>query len=234
MEVTCEYNYSNPTGWFNLSLPHIDLRTSNYQTISYAQYKKVEIENERKARAAAEEEEKELKDPQDDTETTAETSSPKEGSPLQEVEETPIIVRNWFEHKKEAPVLLKVYVTNKIKGKVAVKVTFSSSNGNIQCPSGYVKDIFIDNDKKCIIHLQKVDPTKDWGNLTITVQAKEMGGVPQAPQITTSHFKNFTGPTVTCKNSICREVGDFGQTFCAKCGEPLDDDVEMMENYFGA
>lgn len=30
MEVTCEYNYSNPTGWFNLSLPHIDLRTNNY------------------------------------------------------------------------------------------------------------------------------------------------------------------------------------------------------------
>ena len=48
MEVTCEYNYSNPTGWFNLSLPHLDLRTNNYQTISYAQYKKMQVENERK------------------------------------------------------------------------------------------------------------------------------------------------------------------------------------------
>ena len=34
-EITCEYNYSNPTRIFNLSLPHIDLRTSNYQTMSY-------------------------------------------------------------------------------------------------------------------------------------------------------------------------------------------------------
>lgn len=50
MEVTCEYNYSNPTGWFNLSLPHIDLRTNNYQSVSYAQYKKMQIENERKAK----------------------------------------------------------------------------------------------------------------------------------------------------------------------------------------
>ena len=33
-EITCEYNYSNPTGNFNLSLPHVDLRQSNYQTMS--------------------------------------------------------------------------------------------------------------------------------------------------------------------------------------------------------
>lgn len=34
-EIVCEYNYSNPTGYFNLSLSHIDLKTSNYQTMSY-------------------------------------------------------------------------------------------------------------------------------------------------------------------------------------------------------
>lgn len=38
-EIVCEYNYSNPTGMFNLSLPHIDVRTSNYQSMSYQQYK---------------------------------------------------------------------------------------------------------------------------------------------------------------------------------------------------
>jgi len=44
-EVTNEYNYSNPTGYFNLSLPHIELRTSNYQTLSYSQYKKIQADN---------------------------------------------------------------------------------------------------------------------------------------------------------------------------------------------
>jgi hypothetical protein len=46
-EVTCEYNYSNPTGWFNLSLPHLELRTNNYQTLSYAHYKKMQVEHAR-------------------------------------------------------------------------------------------------------------------------------------------------------------------------------------------
>lgn len=34
-EVTCEYNYSNPTEYFNLSIPHIEIRSSNYTTLSY-------------------------------------------------------------------------------------------------------------------------------------------------------------------------------------------------------
>ena len=40
LELTNEWNYSNPTGYFNLSLPHIEMRTGNYQTLSYAQYKR--------------------------------------------------------------------------------------------------------------------------------------------------------------------------------------------------
>lgn len=36
-EVVCEFNFSNPTGWFNTSLPHVELRTNNYSTVSYAQ-----------------------------------------------------------------------------------------------------------------------------------------------------------------------------------------------------
>ena len=34
-EILNEYNYSNPTGFFNVSLPQVELRTSNYQTMSY-------------------------------------------------------------------------------------------------------------------------------------------------------------------------------------------------------
>lgn len=29
-EIVNEYNYSNPTGYFNVSLPHIEMRTNMY------------------------------------------------------------------------------------------------------------------------------------------------------------------------------------------------------------
>lgn len=47
-EVTCEYNYSNPTGYFNLSIPHIEFKTNMYTTISYSQWKKNNWETEKK------------------------------------------------------------------------------------------------------------------------------------------------------------------------------------------
>jgi hypothetical protein len=40
-EVTCEYNYSNPTSFFNLSLPQLEVKTNNYTTMSYAEYCKI-------------------------------------------------------------------------------------------------------------------------------------------------------------------------------------------------
>jgi len=46
-EVACEYNYSNPTNFFNISLPHIEAKTSNYQTMSYVQFKRITLEKER-------------------------------------------------------------------------------------------------------------------------------------------------------------------------------------------
>lgn len=39
-EVSNEYNYSNPTGFFNISLPHIEAKTTMYQTMSYTQFKR--------------------------------------------------------------------------------------------------------------------------------------------------------------------------------------------------
>lgn len=47
-EVTCEYNYSNPTEYFNLSIPHIEFKTNVYTTLSYAQMKKNAFELEKK------------------------------------------------------------------------------------------------------------------------------------------------------------------------------------------
>jgi hypothetical protein len=47
-EIACEYNYSNPTGIFNISIPHIEAKTSMYQTMSYMQFKRTLIEMERR------------------------------------------------------------------------------------------------------------------------------------------------------------------------------------------
>ena len=49
-EVTCEYNYSNPTDSFNLSIPHIEVRTNPYTTVSYQQMKLNLFEAEKKKR----------------------------------------------------------------------------------------------------------------------------------------------------------------------------------------
>ena len=43
-----DYNYSNPTSMFNLSLPHLEVRANLYQTQSYVQYKRLLIENQAK------------------------------------------------------------------------------------------------------------------------------------------------------------------------------------------
>jgi hypothetical protein len=48
IEVACEYNYSNPTGWFNLSLPHIEVKTHSYTTMSYAQFKRMQFDHTKK------------------------------------------------------------------------------------------------------------------------------------------------------------------------------------------
>ena len=70
-----------------------------------------------------------------------------------------------------------------------MKVSFESTNGNIVCPKSFIKDIFIDNDTKYIIHLQKIDPTKEWGSLIIKVESHEKNPVPSAPAINTGKFE---------------------------------------------
>jgi len=41
MAINCEYMYSNPTGLFNLSVPKKEMRTKNYQVITYEMHKKI-------------------------------------------------------------------------------------------------------------------------------------------------------------------------------------------------
>ncbi len=81
-EVSTEYNYSNPTGFFNISLPHIEAKTTMYQTMSYAQWKKLQLDNERKLAQEAKaketsevEEEPQLVDPQESSEKASTVES---------------------------------------------------------------------------------------------------------------------------------------------------------------
>jgi hypothetical protein len=51
--VTCDYNYSNPTIYFNLSLPHIELKKNAYTCLSYAQMKQSQFDMMKKEREEA-------------------------------------------------------------------------------------------------------------------------------------------------------------------------------------
>jgi len=69
IEVGCEYNYSNPTGFFNISLPHIEAKTTMYQTMSYQTFKRINLEAERQ---------KKIKDQLDEqTDSAKDTIKPK-------------------------------------------------------------------------------------------------------------------------------------------------------------
>ena len=68
-----DYNYSNPTSMFNLSLPHLEVRANLYQTQSYVQYKRILMENKAKQkrmqkREENEEEKKEMSPPEEEEE----------------------------------------------------------------------------------------------------------------------------------------------------------------------
>lgn len=58
-EIINEYNYSNPTGYFNISLPHIEMRTNMYTSMSYHYFKRMSHQNEIQARKAYKEAEEE-------------------------------------------------------------------------------------------------------------------------------------------------------------------------------
>lgn len=43
-EIECEWNYSNPTGMFNLSIPEKQMRTKQYTNISYRDFKVYQLQ----------------------------------------------------------------------------------------------------------------------------------------------------------------------------------------------
>lgn len=116
-EVETEYAYSAPTGLFNLQLPHVEVKTSLYQTQSYFQYK----------RALAAEDNKENADL--DIDTADQTQDPQEQAAEKEVQVEFSQIKDWEKSKKSGSMILKVALTNK-SGKDDLKVWYKLSVGD--------------------------------------------------------------------------------------------------------
>lgn len=177
-EIPCEYNYSNPTGFFNVSLPHIEAKVAMYQTMSYVQYMRTLQENE-KRKEGTEGECGEDSTQISTSDTGGQADQPKDPQE-QEVDngDCSVQVVDWFQRvKTDPPTMLKVLVTNKTRKKVSVKVSFEGGHGtNALLPHTSLKEVFFDNDTRLLCHLVKCDPRKaQWGNLRVTVETKEKG-----------------------------------------------------------
>ena len=65
-ELTMECAVSNPTGLFNLSLPHIELKMANFETLNYANYKLKQEQEERRKTEMAKVDDEEMVNTQDE------------------------------------------------------------------------------------------------------------------------------------------------------------------------
>lgn len=66
MEVQNEFMYSNPTGMFNLSVPERKMRATNYETYSYEQYKRMQLQLKKQKEAQEQAKEKEQQEGADE------------------------------------------------------------------------------------------------------------------------------------------------------------------------
>lgn len=175
-----------------------------------------------------------------------------------------LVVRNWFDNKREGAVLLKVQVTNRLKKKVKVSLLLEPAEGqdpatlNMRLPVSDLKDKFYDADTKVFIHLVKIDPRLPWGRLKVRVISKEEAAIPRPPAMLSINgvpmqstyaesvklptLVNFvsvgTASDVPIPCSSCKHINYQGMTFCAGCGESVDggdmENVQVIDNYYGS
>ena len=213
------------------------------------------MEREQEAKALAEEKAKTesetgdatIKDPQDDVEMEEEMKEvpPNEAPEFQ--------VRNWFENKREGPILLKLAVTNRQKQRVKVSVTLEAVEGseiNANIPRSEIKTQFFDSDTKAILHLVKIDPRKPWGQFRVKVTSRLLtagGSIPPPPSynynmssggsvpivLHNTYIKPVSTAAATSDNVIvncprCQHPND-PITFCDRCGEAID--ITLQDDY---
>jgi len=148
IEVENEFNFSNPTNYFNLTLPHIAIKQNAFQSMTYSQYKQAMRETDQKEVA--------------DNEQSA-TSSEDATAASSTAEEETLKGNIYFDNPLKGPMLLRVLAQNKTNSKLKIHVALSSPN--LAAPLSSVKDVLIDKNPKCVGHFQKKNPFQDFGEI---------------------------------------------------------------------
>jgi hypothetical protein len=167
--LDCEYAYSAPTGLFNLQLPHIEIKAGLYQTQSYSEYKVGLAHQERKKKMI--EAERSGKSQEDSnipwpSQQEGTGSEPSKGEEQKEEGAGPYGSRKWDHWKREAPMLLRVVLTNKTDAK-DLKVWYrlaakcSPSKVNFPLAASFRKVHLYAKNTKVAETVMKIDPTKD-------------------------------------------------------------------------
>lgn len=108
-EVQNEFMFSNPTGMFNLSVPERKMRASNYETYSYEQYKRMQLQV--KKQKEAQEQAKESDENTNNEDKEGSEEQPQQQAVIQVTdEELNLRVKDWAEQRKVVPLVLKVVV----------------------------------------------------------------------------------------------------------------------------
>jgi len=99
-EVQNEFMYSNPTGTFNLSVPERKMRASNYETYSYEQYKRMQIQLKKQKEAQEQAKQSEGDANNEEKEEASEDQQPQQQK-LPEVtdEELNLRVKDWTQQR---------------------------------------------------------------------------------------------------------------------------------------
>jgi len=153
IEVENEFNFSNPTNYFNLTLPHIAIKQNAFQSMTYSQYKQAMRETDQKEVA--------------DNEQSATSSEDATAASSTAEEEPPQDF--WYSSRQQGPMLLRVQVANKRDTRVIVQVKISSSNGNLMAPISPIKEKIPEQQSKTILILQKANPWLPWGEIDVEI-----------------------------------------------------------------
>ena len=74
-------------------------------------------------------------------------------------------------------------------------------------PNSFIKDIFFAHDQKTLIHFIKIDPTKNWGDFEVKIEAREMNvAIPPAVQLPKPTKQSINNNEVECKD--CGHLND--------------------------
>ena len=158
-EVDHEYAYSAPTGLFNLAAPHVGRRTHHYAIETYEQHAKANL----KQKAA--QENAEGKDQSEQQQMSQEDGPEAQGASIA-AEEFVSPARPWATHKRVAPVLMRVLLTNKSETE-DIKVwyrlgTKNEAGANVRLPLSSKKAYISARSQTIIETYIKIDPTKNY------------------------------------------------------------------------